>query len=505
MKKYTYNIPLAMLLLLLSILSSCDDLLREETDSFVNRKQTFQDVPQCIASLNSCYIPLNSIFRNELLTVNEGSTDLAYLTSSDVNARFEISPANPGCGANIWEACYKGIMYCNASVEGIKSSPVEEEKKPALIGEAVTLRALYYYVLTSMFGDVPYYTDDITSIEILNKVNRLPRMDAVETRNKLIEELKVYAGALPQKRPGDIEGNRVSAPLARILIAKMALWNKQYDVALEALKPVRQLYGNLDSYSLTDTYFRYKNTPESILEVQFTYSVTGLKKTSVVASITTPSRASGTSTYDGVSIPELGSTGTINTSITPSNHFVEIYDKHTDDPRQEIIIARSYNGAWFSRPSRNNFTGKPWMGPKFWCPGLDGLADGNNQKVFRFADALLMMAEAANELDQPSLALECINEVKGRAQISQMDTYPGKEAFFEELKDERARELMGEYGRKWDLVRWGIFYESIKATIAQEVVAVNTNIRPFHEYYPIPDSEVFKSGGILTNDAYTGQ
>lgn len=506
MKINHINKVLILLCTIMLCLVSCEGLLREDPESFVDRSQTFKDEQQCISSLNSCYIPLNTIFRNGLLTVNEGATDLAYLTSSDVNARFEISPANPGIGADIWEACYKGIMYCNASTEGIRHSPIPEEKKPSLVAESVTLRALYYYVLTSMFGDVPFYTDDVTSIDILRKVNSLPRMSATDTRNYLINELKEYVSALPQKRPSDIAGNRVSAPLARVLIAKMALWNKQYEVALTELKPVRTLYGELKNYPLTDTYFRYKNTPESILEVQFIYSATGLKKTTNVASITTPTRTTaGTDIYDGVSIPELGTSGTINTSITPSNYFVEIYQKHLTDPRQEIIIAHSYNGTWFSRPSRNNFTGKPWMGPKFWCPGLDALADGNNQKVFRFADVLLMMAEAANELDQPELAMECINEIKRRAEIPEMDVYPGKDDFFNELKDERARELMGEYGRKWDLVRWGIFYQSIINTIATEVPAVKDNVRPYHEYYPIPDSEVFKSGGILTNDAYKGQ
>lgn len=129
--------------------------------------------------------------------------------------------------------------------------------------------------------------------------------------------------------------------------------------------------------------------------------------------------------------------------------------------------------------------------------------DNNNQKVFRFADAILMLAEAANEKDDPATAMEAINEVKARANASLILTsYPGKDAFREELKKERARELYGEYGRKWDLVRWGDFYSRVSATIATEVDAIETNLRPYHEYYPIPQSEVDRSGGALSNDAY---
>ena len=154
----------------------------------------------------------------------------------------------------------------------------------------------------------------------------------------------------------------------------------------------------------------------------------------------------------------------------------------------------------------NNGTGKPWMGPKFWCPGMDNIADGNNQRVFRYADVLLMMAECANELGDANLAMSCLNEVKGRAsEVYKLTNYPGKDSFFQEIKDERARELMGEYGRKWDLVRWGIFYDAVKSTTANEYEVIAANLRPYHAYYPIPDREVLRSQGVLTNPAYTGQ
>ncbi|MNL87978.1 hypothetical protein D3C87_2174290 [compost metagenome] len=61
---------------------------------------------------------------------------------------------------------------------------------------------------------------------------------------------------------------------------------------------------------------------------------------------------------------------------------------------------------------------------------------------------------------------------------------------------------MGEYGRKWDLVRWGIFYDAVKATTATEYVSIEENLRPYHEYYPISDGEISRSWGNLTNPAY---
>lgn len=502
--RYIHRLYVVMLVSVFA-LTACNSMLDETPLSFVDKKQFYKDEKQCIAALNACYTDMTSIFTHNLFKVNEGSTDLAYLISDDEDTSFAISPANAGVGSIIWTSAYHGVMVCNSTIDGIEGAPLSDERKKSLIAEAVTLRALYYYVLTSMFGDIPFYRDDISDLDVLDRIAQLGRMSAVDTRNTLIEELSEYVSSLPKKSPMNVEGNRVSAPLAYILIAKMAMWNKDYDTAAKALEEIKTIYGSLLNYSLQDTYFRYKNTAESILEVQFTWSATGLRKTTIVSAYCLPPRVSGTDIYNGVSIPELGDKANPSTSLTPSDHLLDLYKENLTDLRKEIITASHYNGQWFTRPASNNFQGKPWMGPKFWCPGMDNKLDGNNQKVFRYADALLMAAECYNELGKEEEALKNINIVRIRANTPSIADYPGKDELFEEIKNERARELMGEYGRKWDLVRWGIFYDAVKETIAKENPKVDENIRPYHEYYPIPDDEVFKSKGKLTNDAYKAQ
>lgn len=501
--KYYYIVLLAFTF----AFSSCKKMLEEDAQNFVSPTQFYKNEAQCIAALNGCHIPLTNIFNQGLLLSVEGISDLAYLPNLNNETRFELSAANPGMGKNLWTNCYQGIMYANAAIAGIKGSPVAEERKPALIAEAVTLRALYYYVLTSTFGDVPFFTDDVANLETLEKVNALGRMSAKDTRTFLIKDLQTYAPALPKLRTSEVVDNRISSAMANMLIGKMAMWEKDYTTALAALTEIKTIYGALNQYPLTDTYFRNKNKPESIFEVQFTWSATGLKKTSQVACYFTPPRTSGTSTYNGINIPELGDRANPFTSVNPSEYFMSLYNVW--DPRRNIILAYTYNGVNFTRPQSANGTGKPWMGSKFWCPGMDNLADGNNQKVFRYADVLLMIAECANELDDAALALSSINEVKRRAQdaastpiLLELPAYPGKLEFTKELREERARELMGEYGRKWDLVRWGIWYESIVNTVANEFEEIKNNVRPYHEYYPISDSEILRSDGKLHNDAY---
>lgn len=483
-------------------LSSCSKFLEEKPQSFTNASTFYQTEAQAQAAVNACYLRLYNLFTSGLMCATEYTSDLAFLDAGSVDQTFGISPSNPGFGDDVWTNAYNGVMVCNSTIAGIQRSSIADAKKPALIGEAATMRAFYYYILTSMFGDVPYYTSDASaSFDALMQVAEMGRMPAAATRDSLIADLQKWAPSMPQVKSSSITDNRISGAMAYMLIAKFALWNKQWDVCLDATQKLKTIYGALSQYSLTDTWFRNKNKPESIFEIQYTYSATGIIKVTEVAPQLTPARATNSNVYDGVAIPELGSTATVYTAATPTNYFISLYD--TTDLRREMMLAYRYNGTWFNRPKANNFTGKPWPGPKFWCPGMNLFNDGNNQKVFRYADALLAMAEAANEKGDNATALSAINEVKARGNAKLVMTgHPGKDEFREELKKERARELMGEYGRKWDLVRWGEFFNRISATSALEVAAIKTNLKPYHEYYPIPDAEVQRSKGALTNTAY---
>ncbi|MDH7459878.1 RagB/SusD family nutrient uptake outer membrane protein [Chitinophagaceae bacterium 26-R-25] len=493
---------ISLLVVIALCISGCSKFLDETPLSFTSAKTFYKTEAEAQSALNACYIKLNNIYdgvNGGLICATEYTSDLAYLNAGSVDQTFAISAGNPGFGANIWSNAYNAIMTCNATIAGIQNSTtIPEAKKPALIGEAATLRAMYYYILTSMFGDVPFYTRDASaSFDVLVQVAQLGRMPAAATRDSLIADLQKWAPGLSQAKSSAISNNRVGAAVAYMLIGKMALWNKEWDVCIGAMQKLKGIYGDLSQYPLTDTWFRNKNKPESIFEIQFS----GILKTSTTATQLEPPRATGTAVYDGVTVTELGSTATVYTAVTPTNYFMSLYD--TTDPRRNTNLAYTYNGTWFTRPASNNHTGKPWPGPKFWCPNMSLAQDNNNQKVFRYADALLMLAEAANETGDQATAMDAINQVKARAKASfVLVNYPGHDAFLTELKKERARELFGEHGRKWDLVRWGDFYNAVSATSAIEIPIIGTNLRPYHEYYPIPQAEIDRSNGVLKNDAY---
>ncbi|MCK7556774.1 hypothetical protein MKQ70_17820 [Chitinophaga sedimenti] len=88
-------------------MGGCSKLLEENAESFVSPDGFYKSENQCIAALNGCYAPLNNVFNHNLIVPLEGVTDLAWLNSAQLDAKFEISPANPGMGDDIWTACYR--------------------------------------------------------------------------------------------------------------------------------------------------------------------------------------------------------------------------------------------------------------------------------------------------------------------------------------------------------------------------------------------------------------
>lgn len=483
---------LLIIFFVFATVSSCS--INEEPSSFINSDKYYQTEAQIISGLNGTYVPLRSIYTYTYMIATEGVTDLMRIFSGTLDAQLDISPSNPRFGATMWQQGYLGVMRSNAIIEATKKSPLEEEVKNRLLAEGMIMRAYYYWFLTSTFGDIPFYTEDVSDVEVLDRVSKFPRMPATDTRNYLIEELLEYVPHMPQRRTNDVSGNRSGAAMGWMLIGKLAQWNKRWDVARNAMNQLEQIYGDLSQYSLEDVMLRNKNTMESIFEIQFTYAETGLKVTTNAAAICMPTRNNG-AIYDGVEIKELGDRATTWTAMRPNNYFFQaVQRRDSEDKRLALNMAWEYDGVPFK-----SATTLPWLGPKFWSPNMANLSDGNNQKVFRYADALLMQAENYMELRDQNESIRYLNMTRKRAGLENY-TFRNWDLLREEIQKERARELLGEYQRKYDLVRWGIWYQSTYDYT--DYASIKNNIMPYHEYYPIPDVEVVKSGYILDNNAY---
>lgn len=496
MKKTICFIALALCLMACS--------LEEDTSALSTPDNYFRKFSECQSALNSCYIPLKSVYDRTLLIALECVSDIATIpTNGTLDARLDVSPSQPRFGATMWTQCYLGVQRANFAASGIERAlsrgVLNDNEYSNLICEAKTLRAFYYWHITSFFGDTPFYMEEVKDNGVQDRIAALGRMDAVATRDSLIADLLPAATAADQIRTCENDGYRMGAACAWMVIAKLAMWNKEWKTALDALRKIEDIYGNLADYNYSyNVMFRNKNTPESIFEIQHEYVEGGMVYIGQVAAICTPPKSElddGTVLYGGVEIPELGTKATTWLSMRPTYYFSGgLQSKFSSDIRKELNLAWEYNGQMFE-----NVSSKPYVGPKFWCPNMQMYQDSNNYKVFRYADAVLMMAECLSELGEAMEAIKYLNMVKLRAGLAAYE-YRSDSRLRQEIRDERARELFGEFQRKYDLVRWGIWYEStLTNNDYQELL--NT-MKPCHRYYPIPDIEVVYSKNKLNNKEY---
>lgn len=529
--------------------------LKEKITSYTEGDKYYRSVEQIKTGLNACYSPLKLIYTNMgFWEMCECATDLMYLNiDNQIDAVCDIAPARPGAASLVWQRGYQGVSRTNSMIfytdRAVSEGYINENEAAPLYAEAAVLRSFYWYILTSTFGDVPFYTERVTE-ENRTKIVKLPRMSATEIRNFCIEELRKNLSAMPARRTYDSGTDyRVGRALGLMLGGRLCLWNKDWDGALEFFGQLETIYGDLSQYPLSDVPFSVKYSRESIWEVPNIYEANGLQIVGTLASWTTPLRAQNivsdefaqediiSDIYYGIGIPELGSHAMTYTSVRPTPFLCQNllpylsddlrsgeysngaktarggsgnlawrwlgYDPddagRTGEKKVMFFGSKNADGTW----SRMNQSSTPWLGNKFWCPDMRSTRDANNYKIFRYAGAVLGLAEANLMKGDVASSLHYLNMVRSRAGLSDLslaDVGGNADLLMEEIRRECAKELLGEYNRKFDLVRWGIWYERTRQYNTGSLIS--QNVRPCNRYWPIPADQVAASGGVLTNKEY---
>ena len=556
--------------------------------SYSTRDSYYRSEVQVRTGLSGCYNPARTIYVNVgFWQMTECTTDLIYMSgSTQYNANCDVSPSRPGVSSTVWSNGYTGVMRCNEMIDLIGASKYfTPEQKLPWIAEAVVMRAFYYYVLTSTFGDVPFYTEAVTEANRA-RIATLPRMSAKETRDYLIDELMDYLmpvseggqQALPLVKTYEDKGKAYAgAALGFMVAGKLCMWNQRYEDAIKVFGQLEKIYGDYrgekiddfkHDYPLSDVRWSEKFVKESIFEVGNKVEDYGLAIKGSLAQYCMPTRTTLASSgeeedeseegvseksdiYSGIVIPELGSYAKTGSSALPTQYYysrvLKYYSKdlrsgeYSDGETSArggsgnlawrwlgtgcVLKAKREDGVeynyiydkekvyWFNRPSGtkpNDSDSKPygnnqpWLGNKFWCFGMHNSQDGNNYRIFRYAGVLLNLAEAhLMGSGEMKTACDYLNIVRSRAGLGKMTPNTvnnSQEALMEEIRMECARELLGEFQRKFDLVRWGIWYE--RASMYNDGLYIKDYMLPCHEYWPIPAEQVTYSEGALDNNAY---
>ena len=403
--------------LLAAAFAGCDALAPETeplgqltTDNF------FETSEQAVQATNATYnmlrqwpvhvfawIGMTDIVSDES---TKGSTpaDASFLLDLD-NLNFD--PGNVAF-STVWGGYYQGIYRANVAIQNIPTVPeMDEALRTRLMGENQFLRAYFYFFLVRAFGGVPLITEPFQSTDDFQR----SRASAEEVYALIEQDLTSAIAALPvQSAYGGGDVGRISQGAAQALLAEVHLYQEDYQNALQYAEEVI----NSGEYSLYPNYseiFRPEgeNSSESLFEVQ----AIGLEE------------GGGGSQYSQVQ----GVRGASNLGWgfnTPSDELESSFEP--GDPRLQATILYPWellpDGSslisYFSPSVPNNrYNQKPFTSPN--APGDQG-DSGTNIRRIRYADVLLIAAEAAYQLGNTAVAQDYLNQVRERARGGQSAT-----------------------------------------------------------------------------------
>jgi len=478
MKKY-----LALPLLII-LCSSCNKQLIEKPKSFLSPNQFFKSDDEARQAANGAYATAFYMYGGMGGAVDLGywslGTDIAVSTTTGTYTfrDYTMSASAIGSLQNTWTNLYKGVANCNMVISGVTDNAnISEAAKKEVLGQSLFLRSLYYYMLTCFWGDVPMWLNALNVDEIGGHIPRTP-VDSV--RQQMIKDLKVAAADLPPVWTGSDLG-RASKWAAEMLMCHVYLWQKDWADAMAVAQEIIENKGG-NNHLLADYGDIWgeanEYNAEDIWELDFTQNTHPSKLTDryIPRQVDEPVIPGYNLTGFGL----LTSTPEFLATFEPGDLRKPWYDWHgngTITTHYHYVLKQTNN----INELRTN--------------------SGLNSIVYRMADAYLMYAEAANELNGPTDdAYEKINVIRKRAGLPGLSGL-SQEQFRQAIMDERKWELSFEFQRRWDLNRWGKLVEAVKSNAASNPEGAK-NVRSYHQLCPIPPKEIALNPALTQNPGY---
>lgn len=384
-----------------------------------------------------------------------------------------------------WRLCYKNINNANTLIQKVPdAAKATAAGKKRALAEAYFFKGYAYYWLARMFKNVPL----IETVPAENSPSKAPQADVLKAA---FENLKLAAG---ETDPNIVlPGTNITADNGRVLkgsalgmLADVSLYMKDYtNAALYAKKVI-----DLNQYTLWPSYvdaFLYGNkykTPnaarplgEAVFELNYHQDADVL--TRIVRDCAPKNLRIG-----------LGVTRTGNEFFVAQQYALDQFDA-IDERKAQIFPPTYPDDKGVQKPFPTTPAGQFYMYKYRMETQPSTAVFGNiaqNIHVLRYADILLIYAEAVNELSGPALAYASINEVRARAKLPALAGL-AQATFRDAVAKERFREFFLEGRRFWDLQRTGKFVSVMSAIIP--------GIDPNKQYFPIPDEEIQKNPNLL--------
>jgi len=506
---------------LMMIPVGCEDssLLNQNNTNTVSTGNFWANASDAALAVNGMYHPItNTFFWGRILHTG------AILRSDIYNVRpfgpntamstFQGEAGSARWSTEIWQEPFKTIFRANNIIENVSAENVPDEtQRNGYLGQAYFMRGFSYWYLVTLYGNVPLVTETATDGE-----DFFPNQSAPAEVWAQVEADMMRAEDLLPSSWVDADVGRPTSGSATGMLGKSLLYQMKWSEAEAAFKKIIDSgqYALLPSEQYMDNFTQTnENNVESIYELQFL----------------------GQAAFAwGVDIPGTGNMGNFHIDYAPptkspdQSHYInswvkDLFEANGETIRRDATIAYDYEGStgYGGVPFTEDFADdiilasnegmEPIYSRKYAGMDIGKRADvdflgtnvGNNWRIIRYADVLLMAAEAMNEQGKTSEAEELLNQVRSRALV---DTKSGltQDEMRQALIEERVLELSGESHRFLDLVRWGLADDYMGETSLHGDHPKSLSGGVFqsgkHEYVWIPVSEITANDNIVQNPGY---
>ncbi len=471
-----YAILTALVLITGGIVISCTKKLDKTNPSYLTLNSYFKNSNELLAGTNAIY----SIFHSAQLIAREWFF-LHDLRSDDVAAgggqlevpRAQIlngstTPDNPVMN-NVWAGLYTMIHRANTVIVNAPNVTDNDAARDRYVAEAKFFRGWAFYELVSQWGAVPLYTTPVTTPDQYS-----PRVSEDMVYTQAIQDLTDAANTLPSTYAAKSDQGRPTAGAANAMLGRVYMQKGDYASAKTALDKVAKsgMYHLVDNYMdnfLEETEFNSESVFEAVFvdkgDNAFNWGYVGDGANDAQSTVRNQE-------YCPVAWRNL----------IPSNHFLAEFEKTStgaakSDPRYQYTVYETgdlfNNGNTVLTADMQNGNASVVNGQtikiswrKFMLLYKQDLATasfhpgGNNQRIIRYAEVLINLAECETELGNTAAAVDYLNQVRDRASVA-MPHYPtaqyptgSKEQVIKAVMHEKTVELGDEELRNVDIIRW---------------------------------------------------
>ncbi len=430
-------------------------------------------------------------------TPSDGQVDFGSIDDFTVNA-------NDFVFNNLWQGYYQGISKANRAIDQLNAATFDSTTRNRLIGETRFIRGLYYFNLVRLFGGVPKITRTPEASEF-NSDSFQTRASQKEIYQVITEDFQYAVDHLPEKGDANSEIGRATKGAAQSFLAKVYLYQKEYQKAYDlSLAVIQSNKYSLVPYPYYGVIFREhpqdgvggNNNTESIFEVE-----TGVNAKEDAVS---PLFSNGQGARSKGGWNDLGF-GFNN----PTQDLANAYEPSDSTRRNGTIIFINPTAAppavsagtvlWdgFRIPSQDSVENQRYSYKAYHSPIAESEQTSNNKdkkpkniRLMRYAEVLLINAEAAAQSGNTGQALTDLQQIRTRAGLTTTT------ATIDDIWKERRVELAMEQDRFFDLVRQGRAGAILRAQGKAFTDGKN-------EVFPIPQAQIDLSGGrLIQNNGY---